>query len=157
MNFFSLGTSAVSSFIENKIKFISVVIVGTIIITAAIGFWLYVRELKSTIHDLTETNNSLVAANKILESNNAVLQKNNKDLETANSTNVATIRKLNEERQKAIDAVKALANTNLNNKQTLDRLNAKIEELLKDPKSDGPVAPVLREVIREIQKERDKL
>ena len=157
MKLLSLGASAVSFFGGAKVKMVILAIAGTLIVSSALGLWLHIRGLKSTISDLTETNNTLVASNKILESNNAVLKQNNQTLESANSTNVATIRQLNEERQKAIDAVKALANANLRNKQTLDRLNSKIEELLKDPASDGPVAPVLREVIREIQKERDKL
>lgn len=157
MNLLSLGAGAASFFGGAKVKLIILAIAGTLIVSSALGLWLHIRGLKSTISDLTEQNNTLVASNKILESNNAVLKQNNQTLESANSMNVDTIKQLNMERQKAVDAVKALANANLRNKQTLDNLNAKIEQLLKDPNSDGPVAPVLREVIREIQKERDKL
>lgn len=157
MNLLSLGAGVASFFGGAKVKLVIIAIAGTLIVSSALGLWLHIRGLKSTITDLTETNNTLVASNKILESNNAVLKQNNETLSSANSTNVETIRQLEEERKKAIDAVKALANANLRNKQTLDRLNAKIEQLLKDPNADGPIAPVLREVIREIQKERDKL
>lgn len=157
MNLLSLSAGAASFFSGARVKLIILAVAGTLIVSSALGLWLYVRGLKSTISDLTEQNSTLVASNKILESNNAVLKQNNQTLELANETNVNTIKQLNAERQKAVDAVKALANANLRNKQTLDNLNAKIEQLLKDPNSDGPVAPVLREVIREIQKEREKL
>lgn len=75
-------------------------------------------------------------------------------LTEANDTNLKTIEKLKKERADAVAAIAALAASTENNKKLIAELTAKLRDLLKDPKNDGPVANVLRETIKEIQKNR---
>lgn len=75
-------------------------------------------------------------------------------LTEANDTNLKTIEKLKKERADAAAAIAALAASTENNKKLIAELTAKLRDLLKDPKNDGPVANVLRETIKEIQKNR---
>ena len=131
------------------------------IVAIVVGFSAYIvvqkieiSSLKKDIVTLTEKNNNLDVDNKILKENNTSLKDGLKKLAVANETNYNTAKQLLEERNKSVTAINNLAIANRISNQKLDRLNTKIEDMLKDPKNDGPVAPVLREVIREIQKER---
>jgi len=113
-----------------------------------------INSLNSQIAELTDKNVGLTVDNTILRENAKVLRDNINTLALANETNYNTARHLLEERGKATQAIANLAAVNRRSAQSLERLNLKIEEMLKDPAADGPVAPVLREIIREIQKER---
>jgi len=115
-----------------------------------------ISSLKKEVATLTEERNNLTVDNKVLKENNTTLKDGLKKLAVANQTNFDTAKQLLEERGKATQAIANLAAANRVSNQKLDRLSVKIEEMLKDPKNDGPVAPVLREVLREIQKERTK-
>jgi cell division protein FtsB len=153
-----LLSSALSSAVDlvggSQIKLIVAAVVVTTAIAGVGGTIWYVKSLQKDIAQLTEDKNNLTAANKILTDNNATLKENQLKLESANSANLATIKALQGERVQATRAISQLATANATDKAALDRLNQKVEKLLKDPKNDGAVAPVLREVIRDIQKER---
>jgi hypothetical protein len=136
-------------------------IVGIAFLAMVIGFSAYIvvqkieiGSLHRTVEKLTEERNFLDVDNKILKENNTSLKDGLKKLAVANETNYNTAKSLLDERNKSVTAINNLAIANRLSNQKLDRLNTKIEDMLKDPKNDGPVAPVLREVIREIQKER---
>lgn len=116
-----------------------------------------VYQLNKKVEILEKEKNKLVVDNKILEENNEVFRENMKKLATANFTNWTTAKALIDERAKAADTIANLAAANRRTKESLDRISKTIEDVLKDPNNDGPIAPVLREVIREIQKERAKL
>ena len=156
MGIFSLGASALGAVGGSKIKLVLIVIAATIIVSAAAGAALYVRSLKSDIVKLRETNAELVADNHIHKENNAVLKENMKKLATANHTNWLTAQSLISDKALTTKALSNLAAMRTADKQSYDRLSKRIEDMLKDPANDGPVAPVLREVLREIQKERGR-
>lgn len=88
---------------------------------------------------------------KQLQTDNAILKKNVETITKVNETNVETNKKLLQERADAQAAIANLAKQKASNKKQLDAANAKIDELLKDPKNNGAVSPVLRETIRGIQ------
>lgn len=75
-------------------------------------------------------------------------------LAEANDANLKTIQKLKKERADAAAAIAALAASTENNKKIIAELTGKLKELLKDPNNDGALANVLRETIKEIQKNR---
>ena len=136
-------------------------IAAGVVLALVIGFGAYITVQKIEIHGLkkdvaalTEQRNNLDVDNKILKENNGALKDGLKKLATANETNYNTAKSLLDERTKSVIAINNLAIANRLSNEKLDRLNVKIEDMLKDPKNDGPVAPVLREIIREIQKER---
>ena len=86
-----------------------------------------------------------------LETDNATLKKNVETITAVNATNVETNNKLLEERQDAQDAIAELAKQKAANQKKLADANKRIDELLKDPKNNGTVAPVLAETIKTIQ------
>ena len=86
-----------------------------------------------------------------LQTDNAILKKNVETITKVNETNVETNKKLLDERKDAQDAIAELAKQKTANKKKLDAANKRIDELLKDPKNNGTVAPVLRETIKSIQ------
>lgn len=87
-----------------------------------------------------------------LSTDNAILKKNVETITKVNETNVATNNKLLEERRDSEAAIAALAKQRADAKKKLDDANKKIDAMLKDPKNNGAVAPVLRETIRDIQR-----
>ena len=138
---------------------IKVVGIAFLAVVVGVGAYITVQKIdinakKREIATLTEERNQLTVDNRILKENNTALKDGLKKLAVANQTNYDTAKQLLAERAKAAQAIANLAVANRRNGESLTRLNVKIEEMLKDPKNDGPVAPVLREVIREIQKER---
>jgi len=133
--------------------------IGLLIVVIAAGAYIgiqkvHIASLEKSITRLTKESNALKVDNAILKENNETLKDGLKKLASANLTNYNTAKQLLEERGKALDAISSLAKVNKLSNEKLDRLAKRVEEMLKDPKNDGPVAPVLREVIREIQKER---
>jgi cell division protein FtsB len=135
--------------------------IGLLVIVIASGAYIgvqkvHIASLEKRIVKLTEESNALKVDNAILKENNETLKDGLKKLASANLTNYNTAKQLLEERGKALDAISNLAKVNKLSNEKLDRLAKRVEEMLKDPKNDGPVAPVLREVIREIQKERTR-
>jgi len=96
---------------------------------------------------LQEANANLLAQIEGLQNSIALLTE-------ANDQNLKTIEKLKKERADATTAIASLANSTANNKKLIAALQAKLKELLKDPKNDGPVSPILRETVEQIQKNR---
>lgn len=86
-----------------------------------------------------------------LQTDNAILKKNVETITKVNETNVDTNNKLIEERKDSIAAIAELAKQKASNKKKLDDMNKFIDVLLKDPKNNGTVSPVLKETIKSIQ------
>jgi hypothetical protein len=89
-----------------------------------------------------------------MQENNDVMKENMKRLATANFQNWTTAQQLLAERIEAQKAINTLAASRTNDRQTIDRLNKRLDALLKDPKNDGIVSPSLRETVRGIQQSR---
>lgn len=133
-------------------------IVGALLIGAVlasgIGLYFYIGHMKTEIANLKEDNNVLVMNNKILQENVTLLKDAANTFQASNQTNEATVQNLLVERTQAVKAIETLAIQQKNNKIVITSLSNKINELLKDPKNDGPVAPVLRETVRGVQNNR---
>lgn len=151
----SLLTTGLSLVGGSQVKLIILAVAATAILSAVGGTALYVRHLRSSVETLEKQKSDLIVDNKIFKDNNDVLKDNMKKLATANLTNYNTAQSLIADKAQSTRAIANLAAARVADRQSFDRLTGKIEAMLKDPKNDGPVAPVLREVIREIQKERD--
>lgn len=128
-------------------------IIGTII-SAAFLIQEHIASLKSDIVKLETEKISVMATNKVLSQNNDVLKDNISVLNSANTTNLSTIQQLLNERAEALKAINNLASSTANDRQTIVKLNKKLEQLLSDPKNDGIVSPALKETVREIQNTR---
>ncbi len=150
MSILSLGASALTA--KPKLIIAGVIIVA--VLATVGGTWIYIKTLNSKITDLEKEKKELIVENEIHKENNKVLRDNVKTLAVSNHENWKTAQALIAERSSATKAINNLAAANLREKQALDRLSAKVQKMLEDPKNDGEVAPVLKEVIREIQKER---
>lgn len=86
-----------------------------------------------------------------LQTDNATLKRNVETITAVNQTNVETNNKLVEERKDSQTAIENLAKQAASNKKKLADANKRIDDLLKDPKNNGTVAPVLAETIKTIQ------
>lgn len=111
-------------------------------------------EQRRAIKQLNKDNNDLTVNNGVLKANQVALQANLGVLSKANDTNFSTAKACLKDHERSQAVIQNLAQATLRDKQALDGLTAKLETMLKDPKNDGPVAPVLREIIREIQRNR---
>lgn len=118
--------------------------------------WLEVSRLQKSIEVLQEEKNKVLIDNKILIENNQVLKRNIQQLDAAVASNKRTIEALLAERNAAQEAIKALAASAKRDRAKLNAASSKVEEMASDPKNDGEIAPVLRETIREIQKQRSQ-
>ena len=140
--------------ITGPIKQFKLVVIAVIcgdVIAAAVGAYFHISSLKKTIATLEDQNSSLTANNKILQSNNDVLKENNKKFSAANESNLNTVKSLMNDRAASQKIINDLASAALRDKTQIDGLNTKLQDMLKDPKNDGPVAPVLKETVRNIQ------
>lgn len=97
---------------------------------------------------------SLTVKIEQLTTDNATLKKNVETITQVNATNVETNNALLKERADAQAAIEALGLQKAANKRKLDAANKRIDELLKDPKNNGTVAPVLAETIKTIQEKK---
>lgn len=144
------GLSGASTFLRSNLSLILIAVALT-----AGGIFVYSYHSRGVKIDalhvekgkLEETNANLLAQIEGLRSRIDTLTE-------ANDTNLKTIEKLKKERADAAAAIASLAASTENNKKLVAELTAKLQALLKDPKNDGPVANVLRETIKEIQKNR---
>jgi cell division protein FtsB len=132
----------------SQIKLIFLAVAATAILGTVGGTALYVRHLRGEVAEL-ETDN------RIYKQNNETLKKNVETLDKANTANFNTVQSLIADKAQASKAISQLAAMRQADNARFDRLNGRIQDMLKDPKNDGAVAPVLREVIREVQKARD--
>lgn len=128
--------------------------VGGAIIVAFLSIGGYAWTMKSEVQSLNQKNGELVAANTILETNNTTLKDANSTLKSVNETNVATINKLMQEREEAKRILAAVASMQQKSKADTKRINDALAEMNKDPSTDGPLAPVLKSVVTDIQNQR---
>jgi cell division protein FtsB len=152
----SLITSALGFALTGKTKLIIVAIAGALLLAAVGGAYIYVNKLKSTIAKLERDNAILTTNNEVLKENVAIMRDNVKALATANHENWKTAQALIAERAAAQAAINNLAVATKNDRDTINRLNGRLQEILKDPQNDGLVAPALRETVRDVQNTRRK-
>jgi cell division protein FtsB len=128
-------------------------IIGAVLLGGGLLAWKY-HSLTSEIESLTKDNGILTSNNKILQENNNVIKANMATLVDANKVNAATAQALVEERKQSQTAISTLANTTASDKAVIAKLNQKLKDLIKDPTNDGPLAPALRETVRQVQNTR---
>jgi predicted RNase H-like nuclease (RuvC/YqgF family) len=148
--------SIISSLAEGPLGQAKLIIGAVVIALAAVaisGTLYYIHHLRTQVATLEEQKNTLEANNKILQENNIVLKDNAMKFSEANQTNLGTVKSLLSERAAAQKVINDLALASQNDKKVIASLNGKIDDMLKDPKNDGAVAPVLRETIRGVQNE----
>ena len=116
--------------------------------------WIDANRLESKIEEVQKDNKEIALDNAILKANNTTLKDNLKKLAEANLITHETAQKLLDERAETQGVIDKLAEQAKKEKQMISKLSAQIDEMLKDPKNEGILAPVLRETIREIQRAR---
>jgi hypothetical protein len=147
-----IGDLVGGSFGQAKLAVGAVVV--ALALTAIGGTVYYIHHLKSEVAALEADKNTLEVNNKILQENNTVLKDNELKFTNANETNLRTVKSLITERAASQKVINDLAVAAQSDKQVIAGLNGKIDSMLKDPKNDGIVAPVLRETVRSIQNNR---
>ena len=130
-------------------------IIFALIVGGLIAGWFLIQQhissLKEDIVKLQTEKAGILVNAKVLQQNNDVLRENISSLNSANTTNLTTIQQLLSERSEALKAINNLASATVSDKQTIIKLNKKLEQILSDPKNDGIVSPALRETVREVQ------
>lgn len=128
-------------------KLIAYAIAGAAVI--AFVWWIVwmVGELGDRAEKITQLEDNV----KTLETNTDTLRQNYLTCQSANTTNSETIDSLIAERDDAKAAVEALAAQKAKDDWYIDRLEERIGVARRDPSQNGPLAPVLRETIRELQ------
>lgn len=122
--------------------------IGAICIALAAAKIFYLDE---ELDSLLIENNKLKMTNTILELNNSSLNERLKLFNEAAVLNKATIEDLKKEREQSLKAIQGLSRAKTINDGKLETVAAKIEINRNTPNTDGPIAPVLKETIREIQ------
>jgi hypothetical protein len=106
-------------------------------------------------HELSNANQQIVVLTKdnaTLTVNNATLKANVDKAADANAATVEANRLLLAERAKAQQIIAELSKRGAKSSSDLAAANKKIDDMLKDPKNDGNVAPVLKETLRDLQR-----
>ena len=124
------------------------------VIASGVGLYFYVSHLKTSVAELQADNKTLEENNRILQVNVDTLKNNQIALTGANSENIKTIDKLRVERKDAQRVIDTLSAEKQSSAEDILKLKKKIADMLKDPKNDGIVSPVLRETVRDIQNNR---
>lgn len=109
----------------------------------------------STQLELNKANREIATLstdNAQLKINNATLKSNVDKAVEANQSTVDANRQLLAERNQAQQIIAELSKTKEKQKADLAAANKKIDDMLKDPKNEGSVAPVLRETLRDVQR-----
>lgn len=132
----------------SQAKLIAYAIAGA----AIIGFVWWIVWMVGELGDRAEKITLLEANVKTLETNTDTLRQNYLTCQSANTTNSETIDALIAERDDAQKAIAALAEQKAKDDWYIDHLEDRIGIARRDPSQNGPLAPVLRETIREIQK-----
>jgi hypothetical protein len=123
-------------------------LIGAVMISA---IWFKISGLNGEITTLNREIEKLTITNVILQQNNSALSGNIKLFSEADSVNRATISALQKERSESFIAIERLASAKRQDTKQLDAVVNKIEAARIDPTTDGPIAPVLKETIREVQ------
>ena len=132
-----------------KLAIIAIVLGG--LLASGLGLYYYVNSLKKEIATLQGKVNTLTANNSIMSSNNATLKTNLNVAVESNITNTVTIDALLKERRDAVEMVNKLAKTDLINKKKIKDLKIEVDKLKGNPAEDGPLAPVLRDTLTNVQ------
>lgn len=119
-------------------------------VCAAIGFKFF--DMYQEIESLQTTNTGLKLSNDILKLNNSSLGERLRLFTEADEQNKSTIAKLQQERADSLAAIERLSKHQTKTNAQLDTVTLRIESAPSD--DNGPVAPVLRETVREIQQLR---
>lgn len=130
-------------------------IIAGIVLTMLIGATITFKVQHNKIQTLRSDNTLLTLDVKTLNANAEILRDNYTICAASNKTNLETIAKLTAERQDALNALSAFADQKKKDDRKIAQLRRMLDELNKDPLNNGPVAPVLRETIRAIQKENN--
>lgn len=109
---------------------------------------------ESKVESLQTENKQLSTDNEILKSNNATLKENLVTVAKVNESTVDANKKLLNERKSSWTAINTLAAAREAERKNVEAANKKIDEMLKNPSNNGPVAPVLRETLRDIQSKK---
>lgn len=126
-------------------------IIGAIAGIAVVAFAWWIVWMVGELGDRAEKITLLEANVKTLETNTDTLRQNYLTCQSANSTNSETIESLITERDDAKKAIEALAIQKAKDDWYIDQLEDRIGIARRDPSQNGPLAPVLRETIRELQ------
>ena len=126
-------------------------IIGVLSGLALMAFIWWIVWMVGELGDRADKITALEADVKTLETNTDTLRQNYLTCQSANTTNSETIDSLIAERDDAKAAVEALAAQKAKDDLYIDRLEERIAAARRDPTQNGPLAPVLRETIREIQ------
>lgn len=102
-------------------------------------------ELTSAQHQVTSLQKDVGQ----LTANTAILKQNQDTLKKTNDTNLQTIDKLVQERADSQKAIDQLATQKRVEHTKAMTAQARIDELLKSAKNNGPIAPVLSETLKE--------
>ena len=95
---------------------------------------------------------SMLSSNvEVLTENTDVLRQNYLQCQTANTTNNDTIESLLKERNDAQEALKRLTAQKMRDNIYIDQLEARVGIARNNPSQNGPLAPVLRDTIKDIQ------
>lgn len=124
-------------------------IIMAIIFLGACG---YIYWEWSDLQDLKKANAVLIENNKVLQENEDVLKGNLTTCQNSNVTNQSTINDLIIERKSAQDIIDNLSKEKQNNLSSVKQLQDTINSM-KNSKSDGPLAPVLKLTIKGIENE----
>jgi cell division protein FtsB len=135
----------------SRIKLVIIALIMGGMLASGLGMYFYVSGLKKEISSLQTQVNMLTANNSVLISNNATLKSNLAVAVQTNNANVDTIDKLLKERKSAVDMVDKLAKAELINKKKIKDLKDEVNKLKGDPTRDGPLAPVLRDTLYNVQ------
>lgn len=126
-------------------------IAGIVMGAAVIGFVWWIIWMVGELGDRKEKITALETNVETLTKNTDILRQNYLTCQSANSTNADTIAALQQERDDAEAAVKALAEQKAKDDWYIDQLEDRIGIQRRDPTQNGPLAPVLRDTIKEIQ------
>lgn len=151
MSILSKTTGLISKTNISKIKIVAISLMVGLLIATVTGVYIYTKSLENRNEQLRTHISLLTANNLILSSNNATL-KNNLDIAvSANAKNNLTIESLLGERNDIKNAIIALAKIELANRKKLENLNATIDSSKGNADKDGPLAPILRDTIKQVQ------
>lgn len=94
---------------------------------------------------------SIKTENEALQRDKKTLKDDNERLIAINQINADTIKMMQNDKQKADEVIKNLKLQNGKDAAAMQSLRAAIDSMAKDPANNGPVSPVLKNTINQIQ------
>lgn len=126
-------------------------ITGIILAVIVSLFGLKIYSLNSEIKSLKAENAKIAEISKNFEQNNIFLNRRLEIFIAADSINKTAISKLQAERAESLAAIERLSKLRTQNTTKLVKASEQIAIARQIPNADGPIAPVLKDAIREIQ------